>query len=180
MASDHCWGPDWDYRDDQGHAWVCADCKTHDTVKPHTPGPKETETTPQTCTDCGYILVPAKNHIHEMTLIEAVTPTCLTEECLEHDACTGCADWFKGRTGKEKIQNKTGILLSATGHTPGFWRYDQDIHWRECAVCLAVIESDTAIHTDENGDGTCHICGSISCDPSGLCGAGRGRRCTGR
>ena len=49
----------WGYRAAEGHAHKCKNCDAHDTVQPHTPGAAATESTPQTCTVCGYIIAPA-------------------------------------------------------------------------------------------------------------------------
>lgn len=46
----------WDYQGADGHAHKCQKCDTHDTVQPHTPGAAATATTPQTCTECGYVI----------------------------------------------------------------------------------------------------------------------------
>ena len=53
---DHRWSPKYHAVDETGHAYQCADCKCYDTVHPHNPGPEATETTPQTCKDCGYVI----------------------------------------------------------------------------------------------------------------------------
>ena len=49
----------WGYRAAEGHAHKCKNCDAHDTVQPRTPGAAATESTPQTCTVCGYIIAPA-------------------------------------------------------------------------------------------------------------------------
>ena len=49
----------WGYREADGHARKCKNCDKHNTVIAHTPGPAATETTPQTCTVCGYEIAPA-------------------------------------------------------------------------------------------------------------------------
>ena len=49
----------WGYKGADGHAHKCLNCDAHDTVQPHTPGAAATESTPQTCTVCGYIIAPA-------------------------------------------------------------------------------------------------------------------------
>ncbi len=50
---------EWGYREADGHAHVCSrNAAHHDTVMPHTAGPAATETTPQTCTECGFVMPP--------------------------------------------------------------------------------------------------------------------------
>lgn len=49
---------EWGYKEADGHAHVCSrNAAHHDTVMPHTAGPAATETTPQTCTECGFVIV---------------------------------------------------------------------------------------------------------------------------
>ncbi len=49
----------WGYQTAEGHAHNCRNCGAHDTVLVHTPGAAATESTPQTCTVCGYVIAPA-------------------------------------------------------------------------------------------------------------------------
>ena len=51
--------------DADGHWKVCTVCGTITTTKAaHTPGAAATETTPQKCTECDYIITPALGHTH--------------------------------------------------------------------------------------------------------------------
>lgn len=50
---------EWGYQGADGHAHKCSNCDVHDAVQEHTPGAAATETTPQTCTVCGYEIAPA-------------------------------------------------------------------------------------------------------------------------
>lgn len=47
------------YTDDSGHWYVCEICGERGNFSEHTPGTEATNVTPQTCTECGYILAPA-------------------------------------------------------------------------------------------------------------------------
>lgn len=49
----------WGYKGADGHGRKCLNCDTYDTVLSHGPGPEATATRFQTCTICGYIIVPA-------------------------------------------------------------------------------------------------------------------------
>ena len=44
--------------DETGHWHACKDCGGKTDVTAHVPGPEATETTPQTCTECGYEIAP--------------------------------------------------------------------------------------------------------------------------
>ena len=137
---------------------VCEDCKATDAVKPHTPGPKATDKDPQVCTDCGCILVPAKNHTHELTKVPEVKATCAQGGNTEYYTCSGCADLFADAAGKEKIPDPRSVLTGALGHTAsdGF-DADEDFHWRSCTVCGELLTETRMHHEMENG--VCTTCG---------------------
>ena len=52
------------YKDEEGHARKCSvlGCTYHEEIFPHTPDREATDDTPSVCTECGYIITPAKNH----------------------------------------------------------------------------------------------------------------------
>ena len=50
------------YKVKEGHAHKCEFCDEHDTLVEHTPGEEATEFTPQTCTECGYVITKALGH----------------------------------------------------------------------------------------------------------------------
>lgn len=154
--TDHRWGPKYDYKDKNGHAWVCADCKTHDSLKPHTPGPDATETNPQTCKDCGYIITPAKNHTHKLTLVAAKEATCLARGNRAYYTCDGCGTWFADARGETPVEPES-VSLPALGHFSGDWQWDQTGHWQDCRICQAPMLSKE-LHLDVDGDGLCETC----------------------
>ena len=57
-----------------------------------TPGAAATETDPQICTVCGYIIAPATGHIHHTTtLVPAVEATCVDMGHRAYYTCSGCS-----------------------------------------------------------------------------------------
>ncbi len=56
---EHTWKTEWS-SDEQNHWHVCEGCDEKKDLEAHIPGPEATETTPQTCTVCGYIINPVK------------------------------------------------------------------------------------------------------------------------
>ncbi len=157
-GTDHRWSPKYHPIDKDGHAYVCAVCKATDTPKAHTPGPDATDKDPQVCTDCGYILVPAKNHTHKLTKVPEVKATCTQGGNEEHYTCSGCADLFADAAGKEKIPSPQSVLTGALGHiaSDGF-DTDEDFHWRSCIVCGELLTETKMYHEMENG--ICKTCG---------------------
>lgn len=157
---DHRWGPGWDYKDSNGHAWVCADCKAHSDIKPHTPGPAATEKDPQICRDCGYIIEPAKDHTHELTKVPQTPADCTHGGNIEYYFCVGCNDCFTDAEAKNKIPEHMSVEVGALGHTASdSWSCDGEYHWRKCTNCSAVLDETRMLH--EAADGKCTTCGYV-------------------
>ena len=61
----HVYSPEWSYKTGSGHAHRCTTlgCGAHTEIVSHTPGPAATESEPQVCLDCGYVLewAPSQN-----------------------------------------------------------------------------------------------------------------------
>ncbi len=55
----HSFSASFDHREKNGHAHYCTVCGMHDSLCAHRPGPAATETTPQLCLDCAYMISPA-------------------------------------------------------------------------------------------------------------------------
>lgn len=155
---DHRWSPKQHSVGAKGHAYQCADCKGYGTVSAHNPGPEATDTTPQTCKDCGYVIAPAKNHTHKLTKVEQIPATCTQPGKMEYYTCEGCAKLFADKDGKKEITEETALELGALGHTASDdWKGDENHHWRVCTACNAVLEETKMAHEMENGK--CTTCG---------------------
>ena len=132
----------------EGHWHECEVCGMLEDAKiAHTPGQEATETTPQTCTVCDYIIAPALGHTHE------------AEEAWQHDEsqhwheCTGC---------EEKLET--------ADHTYGDWETVEEATETEvgsrkriCTVCgyvqteeIPVLEHNHVYGEEWKSDGTGH------------------------
>ncbi len=157
---DHKWSPRRHVFNEKGHAYQCADCKIYDTVLPHTPGPAATETSPQTCTECGYVITPAKSHTHTLEKVAAKEATCLTPGNLEYYTCQGCSQWWQDAAGTKSVEDRSAVELLPLGHFTGdAWQQDEQTHWQNCVVCMTVVEAGVGAHSDTDADGACDICG---------------------
>lgn len=143
---DHKWGSKYHSLDAVGHALQCVNCNGYDTPKPHTPGPSATQTTPQTCTECGYVIEPAKNHTH--------TPSdWRTTGIYHYKVCTACGDFL------EQEDHKGGV---ATCNEKG-----------KCTVCGYAYLEENEKHDPDTSKWTacgnlyhahlCRLCGA-HCD----------------
>lgn len=140
------------------HAKLCTLCGAHCDPEDHVPGPAATETKPQTCKVCGYIIKPAKGHKHQLTRVAPKPATCMEEGNIEYYSCTGCNDCFTDAAAKNKISDKTSVKIGALGHTASEdWSNNEQYHWRTCTVCKAELDETKMLHEEENGK--CNTCG---------------------
>ena len=162
---DHKWSPRYHPVDASGHAYQCADCKGYDKIKPHNPGPAATETSPQTCKDCGYIITPVQKHTHTLTLVAEVAPTCTESGMNAYYICSGCNLKSWDAAGKDVIADGKDLTIPPQGHhISNGWGFDAQTHWRICAVCEArMIETDMA---HDLQDGKCTTCEYVSPAPT--------------
>jgi len=160
---DHRWSPKHHPIDAKTHAYQCADCKGYDTAKPHNPGPAATNDTPQTCKDCGYILAPAIDHTHKLTLVAEVAPTCTQPGVNAYYTCDGCSLRFSDEQGKQPLAEDADLTIPPQGHQiSNGWDSDETNHWRVCAVCKEAMTETEQAH--ELQEGKCATCG-YSADP---------------
>ena len=114
----------WGYKSESGHAHKCRYDDTHDTPVAHTPGAAATETTPQTCTECGYIITPALGHTHSMTKVDANPASCTEKGNIEYYKCDGCGKLFADATGNVEL-TADQVVVAATGHDYE-WKIDKE------------------------------------------------------
>ena len=146
--------------DETNHWHECSVCGDKKDVAVHTPGAAATETTPQTCTICGYVIKAALGHTHNFnqkntseTYLKSAA-TC-TKKAVYYYSCT-C-----GEKGTETFES--GDLAAHNYKTE--WSKDNTKHWHECSVCGD--KKDEAAHTDANNDPNCDICGKKMSDHTG-------------
>ena len=154
-------GHNWDtaYDSNETHHWhncTNANCPTtennqKDGYAVHTPGAAATETTPQTCTECGYELAPALGHIHanHLTFIERLEPAnCTTDGVKAHYECD-CGKLFSDADGTSEVTIED--LKIAAHHTYGTdWESDNDEnHYHVCSVCSD--KADVTPHSYDSG-----------------------------
>lgn len=147
----HTYSTTWS-TDDTNHWHECT-CGDKKDVAAHTPGAAATETTPQTCTICGYVIKAALGHTHNFnqkntseTYLKSAA-TC-TKKAVYYYSCT-C-----GEKGTETFESGETAPHSYSTE----WSSDETNHWHKCANCDAV--ADKAAHRYDNAcDTTCNDCG---------------------
>jgi len=136
---EHSYATVWS-RDASGHWHECSLCHDKKDNEAHTPGAAATETTPQKCTECDYIITAALGHTHSLTKVDAKAPTCTEDGNIEYYKCDGCNKLFADATGNVEI-TADETVDKATGHTYE-WVIDKEAtatekgsKHEECKVC---------------------------------------------
>ena len=154
----HNYKTEWS-KDKNKHWHECSVCGDKKDEAAHTPGAPATETTPQTCTICGYVIKAALGHTHNFnqkntseTYLKSAA-TC-TKKAVYYYSCT-C-----GEKGTETFES--GDLAAHSYKTE--WSKDSTKHWHECSVCGN--KKDEAAHTPgaaatETTPQTCTTCGYV-------------------
>ena len=148
----HNYKTEWS-KDNTKHWHECSVCGNKKDEAAHTPGAAATETTPQTCTICGYVIKAALGHTHNFnqkntseTYLKSAA-TC-TKKAVYYYSCT-C-----GEKGTETFESGETAPHSYSTE----WSSDETNHWHKCANCDAV--ADKAAHRYDNAcDTTCNDCG---------------------
>ena len=137
----HNYKTEWS-KDSTKHWHECSVCGNKKDEAAHTPGAAATETTPQTCTTCGYVIKEATGHVHSYTekntdakYLKSVA-TC-TAKAVYYYSCS-C-----GEKGTETFES--GETLAHTWETK--WANNDSKHWHECTVCKT--KGDEADHAFE-------------------------------
>ncbi len=164
-VAEHEWSTEWDCLSELGHANKCLfNCGEHSEILPHVPGPDATETSPQTCIDCGFIIASATSHVHSTEAIPMKSATCTAFGNIEYFTCTGCSKLFFDSAASQEISDSDSVLTaplghdfseatctapqtcqrndcgatlgSALGHTPtDAWSSNSGAHWQLCSTC---------------------------------------------
>ena len=102
--------------DESGHWHECSLCHDKKDEAAHTPGAAATETTPQKCTECDYIITDALGHTHHMTPVAANPATCTEDGNKAYYVCSGCSKWFEDAAGNVEITDHSSVVIGHLGH----------------------------------------------------------------
>ena len=152
-AGEHSYDSAW-HHDEETHFHECLACGSQKNVKDHFPGPEATETDPQICLVCQYVIAPALNHDHDFA------KDWTSDQNGHWHACAECEE--KGEFADHEFENDCDPDCQICGyeretaHNYGEeWSSDQDGHYHECTICGDI--QDQSAHT--SGDQECTICG---------------------
>ena len=155
-ATGHTWSNDWS-SDGTGHWHDCvnANCPiTENNQKVgyavHTPGADATETTPQTCDVCGYVITPELGHIHKdhLTYAAEFPETCTTDGVKAHYECS-CGKLFADDQAVTEVTLEN-LKIAAHHSYRENWESDNDEnHYHVCSVCSG--KADVTPHSYDSG-----------------------------
>lgn len=150
----------WGYKDADGHAHLCRTsfCTEYDTKIAHTSSGGATEDSPETCTECGYVIQAALGHTHNWAPVAEVPATCIHTGTAAHYKCS-CNQLAIEESGSNVYVNSDDTRLvtpiNADNHagTPSDWQKNAGKHWKIYSCCHAVIAE--APHS--GGTATCQV-----------------------
>ena len=156
VGCDHTYSTRFNY-DENSHWHVCTKCGARTGEEKHSPSAAATETTAQTCTVCGYVIEPIKNHTHDYE------ENWSFDEREHWKECRGCSE--KTQTTAHEYDNDCDDTCNVCGakrrvqHTyPENWEKSETAHWRVCSVCGFRDESAHRF-TQEGNTRMCADCG---------------------
>lgn len=149
-------------KDENKHWHICTVCDAKTDEAAHMPGVAATETTPQTCTVCGYIITPATGHVTCSNGVKqnGQTATCTADGWKDYYKCEGCEKLYEDANCSVPISDlaawKAGNGRLAAAHNYGTaWKSDANNHWNECACGD---KANVAPHADADTNGKCDVC----------------------
>ena len=153
----------WVKADENQHGHKCKNCDAITDFTAHVPGAAATETTPQLCTECGYVIAPATHPVHTWVFVAGTPATCNAAGEREHYKCTCGRTSFKNGDAYA-INEDASVLTIAANHTGNIgeqWHSDSANHWQEYTCCHA--RANEAAHSGGaatcTAQAVCQVCG---------------------
>ena len=153
--------------DRSGHWHECSTCGYKTAVNAHTPDrDKATETTPQLCTECGYVIAPATHPVHTWVFVAETPATCNAAGEREHYKCTCGRTSFKNGDTYDINEDASVLTIEKnsanhTGAPDSKWHSDSANHWQEYTCCHA--KANEAAHSGGaatcTAQAVCQVCG---------------------
>ena len=144
----HDYSDEWKFNTN-GHWRECKACGNKTEEADHVSSGAATEEKAEICAICGYVITPALEHTHKLTLVEGIEATCKSEGQKAYYVCEGCGKWFEDGTASIEITDKKSIVLSKTAHMPSEWIVDKEAtetetgsRHKECTFCGEILETE--------------------------------------
>lgn len=150
--------------DSSGHWHECSTCGYKTAVTAHIPGAAATETTPQLCTKCGYVIAPATHPVHTWVFVAETPATCNATGVKKHYNCTCGRTSFKNGDTYDINEDASVLTIEknpthhAVSNPDSKWHSDSANHWQEYTCCHA--RANEAAHSG----------GAATCTAQAVCG----------
>jgi len=143
--------------DKKQHWHKCTVCGDKKDAADHTPGAEPTETEPQTCTVCGYMIKPSLNHVHSLSQEWVTDETGHWHTCADCDMIPDFEEHaFDNECDKEC--NTCGFTRETEHVYQTQWTADADGHWHQCEFCGDRLETEPHIPGAEATEFEAQIC----------------------
>ena len=165
LATGHAWDAEWS-KDNDHHWHKCKNCDAITDLTAHVPGAAATETTPQLCTECGYVIAPATHPVHTWVFVAETPATCNAAGEREHYKCTCGRTSFKNDDAYDINEDASVLTIEKnsanhTGAPDSKWHSDSANHWQEYTCCYA--RANEAAHSGGaatcTAQAVCQVCG---------------------
>ena len=156
----------WVKADENQHGHKCKNCDAITDLTAHVPGAAATETTPQLCTECGYVIAPATHPTHTWVFVAETPATCNAAGEREHYKCTCGRTSFKNGDAYDINEDASVLTIEKnsanhTGAPDSKWHSDSANHWQEYTCCHA--RANEAAHSGGaatcTAQAVCEVCG---------------------
>ena len=156
----------WVKADENQHGHKCKNCDAITDLTAHVPGAAATETTPQLCTECGYVIAPATHPTHTWVFVAETPATCNAAGEREHYKCTCGRTSFKNDDAYVINEDASVLTIEKnsanhTGAPDSKWHSDSANHWQEYTCCHA--RANEAAHSGGaatcTAQAVCEVCG---------------------
>ena len=156
----------WVKADENQHGHKCKNCDAITDLAAHVPGAAATETTPQLCTECGYVIAPATHPVHTWVFVAETPATCNAAGEREHYKCTCGRTSFKNDDAYDINEDASVLTIEKnsanhTGAPDSKWHSDSANHWQEYTCCHA--RANEAAHSGGaatcTAQAVCEVCG---------------------
>ena len=156
----------WVKADENQHGHKCKNCDAITDLTAHDPGAAATETTPQLCTECGYVIAPATHPVHTWVFVAETPATCNAAGEREHYKCTCGRTSFKNDDAYDINEDASVLTIEKnpanhTGAPDSKWHSDSANHWQEYTCCYA--RANEAAHSGGAAtcmaQAVCEVCG---------------------
>ena len=139
-----------------GHYKLCEICAAQSPTEEHRPDIAEpTETEPQRCTECSYIIAPALNHTEH-------TPSGnYSSTDIEHwQTCVGCEERFNAEehTYDGACDSECNICARTRDAAHDFTHNYSSDRTSHTGICACGERGELESHTDTDANGECDIC----------------------